>query len=356
MGIAAIEFRRNARFASVALWFLIAPVFVLGPSVRAQDANTLKRQFLDDAPRRWLEYREFVARLQGKMAFKWQRDGKTESVWTAVVKQNSTCKLVSKQTSLTFGKSRESAAGQVWAFNPNYNFTLRRGGADDSWALEDLQIIKGSKISSSAVDNANRVTGGLAILTRIVHTELQDLVQQPSFRVLSVKKLIHLEAESVVVEFDNPHPLNTEGQFIPIQGGTFILDPSRSWCVRAYAVRTKYGDGDGKTSAETTSRDSKSKFPIPLRRVETREYVDSGNVRIVQEEREFDLVDPDEFPDYGEFTLTAFGLPEPMGMPPVNRGIRWYIWLSLAAAGAVAIGFLFAKVKRRYSTAEPVKA
>ncbi len=51
-----------------------------------------------------------------------------------------------------------------------------------------------------------------------------------------------------------------------------------------------------------------------------------------------------------EFTLTAFGLPEPVGMPAVDRGgLPWYAWLSLAAVGVLVVGGIVVMLKRHYS-------
>jgi hypothetical protein len=52
-----------------------------------------------------------------------------------------------------------------------------------------------------------------------------------------------------------------------------------------------------------------------------------------------------------DFRLSAFGLPEPMGMPPVSRGgSYWYIWFALAGFVCVGLGAWWrARIRRRPS-------
>lgn len=52
--------------------------------------------------------------------------------------------------------------------------------------------------------------------------------------------------------------------------------------------------------------------------------------------------------DEAEFRLSAFGLPEPVGVPGVERaGVRWYIWLALASAACACVAAALVMVRRR---------
>jgi hypothetical protein len=52
-----------------------------------------------------------------------------------------------------------------------------------------------------------------------------------------------------------------------------------------------------------------------------------------------------------DFTLTYYGLPEPMGMRPVDAGGRhWYLWIALAALGSLGLAVFFWKMKRHVQT------
>src|SRR5262249_38177739 len=59
-------------------------------------------------------------------------------------------------------------------------------------------------------------------------------------------------------------------------------------------------------------------------------------------EIEYEWKVDDSIPD-AEFTLTAFGLPEPGGEPPVKKPLPLYAWILASAGGcsALAVGFWY---------------
>jgi hypothetical protein len=58
---------------------------------------------------------------------------------------------------------------------------------------------------------------------------------------------------------------------------------------------------------------------------------------------------PTPFPD-SDFRLSAFGLPEPMGVEPLPPKPRTWLWLTIIALAAAVMAFLFAWLKRRRAT------
>lgn len=53
-----------------------------------------------------------------------------------------------------------------------------------------------------------------------------------------------------------------------------------------------------------------------------------------------------------EFTLSAFGLPEPAGMEAVKKPVPMYLWILLAAAvcGVLAFAFRYLAERKRPAT------
>jgi hypothetical protein len=314
----------------------------------AQGGDALGKRFLEEAPRHWREYGDYLAGLQGKTSYKVVYEGKVNWASTSTIKQNANCKQVVRQFSET-DSPEDSKAGYVWAYNPNYSFSLRRNTVDDPWALTAVEFSDGGKTSNSTIDKANGGTRLVGLLLTISSMELADFIKHPSFRMLQVSKVDHLGREAVRVEFDCKHPIG-EGTFLPVQGGAMILDPSRLWCLREYDVIEEFSNAKKKVHVEMTYRDSKSNRPIPVRVVERREGMntDLGRVTTGQTERDFDLEELAQLPEYKEFTLTAFGLPEPAGAPPVGQdGWRWYIWIGLAAFGSLGVAVALRLYRRR---------
>jgi hypothetical protein len=84
---------------------------------------------------------------------------------------------------------------------------------------------------------------------------------------------------------------------------------------------------------------------FPILKIIRLEYFDSKGKLERHEESVFTL----SFADVPErdFTLTAFGLPEPVGVT-WPKPTKWWVWISLGAAFAVGIALVLAMLGRRY--------
>ncbi|HZZ82433.1 MAG TPA: hypothetical protein VFE62_28295, partial [Gemmataceae bacterium] len=61
---------------------------------------------------------------------------------------------------------------------------------------------------------------------------------------------------------------------------------------------------------------------------------------------DYELEVNDNVPD-SEFTLSAFGLPEPGGTEPLNKPIPMYVWILVGAGASGALAFAFRYLARR---------
>lgn len=134
------------------------------------------------------------------------------------------------------------------------------------------------------------------------------------------------------------------------------LDPNRSWCLRQVKEAEKifwngvlYRTMDWDWQYEVM--DHPSGFPIIQRYTATYDGVyqkdnrkSRGDIRA-----EYQLEVDDGVPT-SEFTLSAFGLPEPMGVKPLPKSHAW-LWLLMAAITAAALAILFSWLKRRRTKA-----
>ena len=139
-----------------------------------------------------------------------------------------------------------------------------------------------------------------------------------------------------------------KGTKSPLWDGVMVLDAPHFWCVSTCEL--KIADPPGALKVRNEYDIDKDGVPIATGYVSFNSGV--FNTETVREDK---MVRHSGIPEH-EFTLAAFGLPEPMGMPQVDRGgIRWYIWLALAALGPLALAALWLTLKRRYFSSEPVK-
>jgi hypothetical protein len=92
--------------------------------------------------------------------------------------------------------------------------------------------------------------------------------------------------------------------------------------------------------------DSGTSLPVAKRAVrKIKGRSDTGDTFDNEWRFDYDLRVPRRLPAADEFRLSAFGLPEPMGMPGPRRS-HWYIWLALAGVGAILLALVCKKRAR----------
>ncbi len=322
-----LDWRRCRRVASATCALL---VFLVPVSLRADKAETWKERFLTDAPRAWEEYRAFTDRLQGTVEVTIVNTGAVSTHSRLEFKRNLHCKMALVQ-SLLPGQPR----GELHAFNPLYGFALTRRTGDAPWVLGDLQM----GVFKSPFTDDWRVLRSCIVASGV---ELSELVNLPIFRVLRAGAVQQDGRELCRIDFE------TQGQ--PPGGndprGTLWLDPQRCWTLR-HCTLHRHHPGSVESTVDREVRATSAKYPIPVRCEEKTHilYPQSGN-KDGEWVDEFNLREVSPLPGDEEFTLSAFGLPEPMGVKPPERSRAW-LWLLVAAAGLAALAVLFAGLKRR---------
>lgn len=320
--------------ASLVTW-LVCPA----ATALAGDSDALLGRFRSEAPPAWERYLEFANRLQGQITAHDIIGGAPKHSRLIDIKQNARCALLQNQA--LAGKDTK---GEVKAVNAKYSFSLRRNTKDSSWSVTRVVTDKhGNEVDPFDKDVLWAVRANMQALVKVRELTLPELVRSPTFRVLAVKPA-GSEGELVDIEFDNAHPVDPDQpDFSSVQGGMLTLAPKQSWTLRRATLRCKYlnGSGTGEIQAEPASPGSS--FPVP-RRVTTRlvTKTDGGKSIAVMAEAAYDVGEGD--PPDSEFTLTAFGFPEPKlaGRRPVYT--RWYVLASVVGIILLVAGGL---IRRR---------
>ncbi|MBI2807077.1 MAG: hypothetical protein HYX68_19020 [Planctomycetes bacterium] len=145
------------------------------------------------------------------------------------------------------------------------------------------------------------------------------------------------------VEVVNGRPVRRDMHMTKMRGGWMVLDPERNWSLQESSLDLVGGE---KNTCIVEYAKSDSGVFLPSR------VFEKDNAVSVWEVTFSDLTIRD-IPEK-EFTLTAYGLPEPMGVVWPSP-TRWYLWITLAAVGAVVLGFVLRKLQRRYQTPKAVE-
>jgi hypothetical protein len=161
-----------------------------------------------------------------------------------------------------------------------------------------------------------------------------------SFKVLSVGRA---HGSHFLVRLQYQYPYGSSP--VPVHSGWVLLDPEACWCVRAYAVESRFTESlvvkaEGKHEYEKDA----SGFPLLKRLTEHVTVLDGSKTTADFEDNySFSCRAESGIPE-SEFTLSAFGLPEPYGVEFERP--RRTPWIFLGALACLALALVFGWVAR----------
>ncbi len=333
---------RPDRLTGIRLALIVAGLWCAKPDPLPASAaeDTLVQRFLKEAPAGWKEYESFAGRLQGTVHFRYTSDGKLRSDSKFQMKQNRNCKLAICQYLMD-----SETSGSVNVFNPRYAFSLERATEDRPWMVALLVEKTSAQRSKPEADASNNNARAFDLVNIPYSFHLSDLVAQKSFRVREATSVDRGGRQLVRVVFEFPHPLpRGDTAFCLAQAGTLLLDPANCWYLVSGELDGLWsGDVKGKVTVENTVSDFDGTRPMPKKSVRTETVYRPGaqapNVNLLT--WDFDYTVPKELPPDSEFTLSAFGFPEPGFARPRNP---WHLWIAAAGVACVAAGLY---VRRR---------
>ena len=301
----------------------------------AQNDESLRKRFLSEAPAAWQEYSLMAEKLHGSVEYSQKEQGKVVDHMRFEFKDNTRCRYILSRDLL-------KGSERVELHNSDYHCVLTRKKTDQAWLiLSQTMRKKGSDTKLKPWAMAQSLVG-------ITGSDLPDLLKQENFRLVAARPVTREGSEMVEIDFTNFHPLIPGKSSGVIQSGSIILDPNHYWCRRWSNIQVKYIDpADGVAKDENELRDPSAKFPIPKLSLHTivTKHTDITMTRIRR--YEYDLREPPSLPPDSEFYISAFGLPEPMGIT-VPGPSRWYLWFMAIAAVSLALGwFLWRNLQQR---------
>jgi len=222
---------------------------------------------------------------------------------------------------------------QVRGVNSDYSFVLGRDSETKPWVINEV-----NKRASKSLEVWNDRKTLLADLVLAPRTPiLPKVFQSPGFKLVSVTPELLNGKELARLTFTCSPEGNNR-----LRGGWVDLDPSTYWVIRRGEVDIDFGNKEKHTAKWIAAYDYKegsNGHPIMTRSMLKGKTWEGG--RIVGEDEYLandDLKERASIPE-SEFTLGAYGLPEPMGASSQPR-TRWYIWSGLAGVICIIAGVL----------------
>lgn len=247
---------------------------------------------------------------------------------------------------------------EVSATNERYSFALRRSQVQDAWVLTGFGV---PTRSTNTVGDAWHIIQGVidAPLTIIGPREfLPDLLVDRDFKVLKLS-MVDLSGQQIMrVDFQNVPKVVPEahsngvkryGGYITLVKGYVLLDPTRYYVLSGFAVECEFGKDD-RAHVEGKFSYEKHGSAVPLLKEVIRDYK-SDNGATSRWVNTYKLSDSPANND--EFTLSAFGLPEPATERSVPR-TSWHIWFIVAALGCIGMALALRYVARSRALASRI--
>lgn len=330
------------------VWIIMV---VAGLPATADFARAQHEIFNENVIQKWKDYEAFSHGIQGTARVQQTRDGKTQES-TFRFKQNRECALVIGP------HNRDHLLLLCSLGNPRYMARLDLSKSDPGYAvLHNFSSLPGEMGTTSPFDFVFAQTSphfAYGIQT------LRQAVSDTAFKVTKVTKETQNGQELVRVDhiYNQARHLANDDIQQERKHGSLWLDPSRCWCIRRSKVSTEVStrgerNSDSEIELVCETIDHPSGFPILKSVTQQVKILQYKSKRTTEgsSKKNYELEVNDNVPDR-EFTLTAFGLPEPGG-EPVKKSIPLFVWILVGAGVCAALALGFRYLARRRTRAQP---
>jgi hypothetical protein len=330
-------------YASRSIWIIMTAV---GFPITADYSRAQHAIFDESVIQKWKDYEAFSHGLQGTARVREIRNGKPHE-FTFRLKQNRECALT------IYPNNRDPLLSLCTLANPRYSARISCRKSDLGNAVLRDYRLPGDLSGLSAFE--------VAFIRTSLHfccalKPLREAVSDPSFKVTKIVKETQNGQE--LIQIDYIYPRERKGYRMQ-ERGSLWLDPSRCWCIRKSKLSGESTVGgerslDIEREVACETIDHPSGFPILKSVTEQNKgfqhKIKRSNEGTTKTDYEWEV--NDKVPD-SDFTLTAFGLPEP-GSEPVKKPIPLFVWMLVAAGVCAALAFGFRYLARRRARSQPV--
>jgi desulfoferrodoxin (superoxide reductase-like protein) len=295
------------------------------PGAVAQDRpahGALAERLYRDGPPAWQRWKQREPRVIGRMhqqawAF---LDGKRNEQWVI-----DSWRIFKRKDSLFVCelRSNQSAETTIFADGPRYSFALERSSDSAPWVIRNLTSGPPAPPNTYLLQAVPHLEAALEAPRTLEGIPLEELIKDPKFQLHKVTESSGEGGKPTVrVEFSMPPNQEGNGKF---ERAWVELSPSEDWAVvRAEYTRAK---NNRTTIVNEYQRDRDGRARL-YRRLQSTWYPEEK----VEENYQytFEELERRDVPER-EFSLSAFGLPEP-DRPAVSRGSFIHYWLYGGAA------------------------
>lgn len=322
----------------------------------------LQERLASEAPKQWAQLHGAYQRVEGAgEAFVSEEPSPVDTEnWK--IKYRAKFKINGdfvRLTEMRFDEQGRLERDVTFIANPKYSSLLQQKNETDGWLLTTLELVRKPEDLHAAATYAssNPVVALAALPYAIESVTLAELMRDPGFEVKDVRPVEHRNKKCVAMTFTYKAKGTTgigdrskPRLLMVMVGGRFVLDPARAWSIQTSEIEFIEG-----VSAKFSVEYGSDEQGVPVVKSAVSELLNPNNPPKSRRHAMKVRLEHVTFRDCPtvDFTLTAFGLPEPEGIVWPSPS-PWWLWLSFASIGSVAMAFLFVKLIQRYQRRDSV--
>jgi hypothetical protein len=310
-------------------------LIVTTPHLLAEDVDW-KARLLAELPRAWSSVREVCAHLEGTLTAHVQDPNPPHKQ-----SDNERISFLIKDNQVRYKRlpaNKSGGEGQILGVNPHYSFALQ-SGASGKYSVEYIMPRGGSNEERLQLRTLTDVYGRVWAPWTSRGIPLAEWLDKPGFTILGVRPQVVGGKQLVRLEYTYTDPTPRDPRFPErfTWSGWHLLDPDDSWVIRESFLKAWHGTD----SLKVEIRQRISGFPIGHRTVLAgRDRTGKRTAEYVWSTADLKLHHASD----DDFTLSAFGLPEPSFAP---RRIGNWPMLLVFAAGFAGLALLLRWVLKR---------
>jgi hypothetical protein len=318
----------------------------MGQEKAAADNPALRQRFLREAPEGWKAYYAKAARLQGTLVVEHSIPGKgVVHQYRNAFKQNPRAALVESQTG---ANNPIGGAAEYIVENSKYRFTLTRA-KDGRPILAKPPMATDAQPPPVKYMMARHIAKtAIAPPVAINHDPDDDWLAFLASTDFTLQSISTGADGLVEVRFSLAWE-PTDSTPLRVKEGTAWFDPDHLWTMKRveYALQSSVGKGMrvARYSATLTYAIQNDGFPLLTKYHQ--KTLGANQESEYDESMTYDLTFAD-VPE-SEFTLSAFGLPEPVGVEWEQPRPRWYLWIMVVAFALLALALTLGYLRKRRS-------
>jgi hypothetical protein len=324
---------------------LVSVCFLLIPDCAFAQQSAFDEEIIS----KWKAYEIFSRSLQGTVSGSGTLPTGKSYNYVYHYKQNRECTC--------FNRMGSEPSFESWFIsNPGYAAEIKRSKESPS----DVILLNYAEDSGAPIFGGRASVSDVAFAGTSPHFSygsfrLSELAFRPEFKAKNKSKEQFNGRDLVRVDYVYDQAVQRDNLRQITTHGFAYFDPSRSWCIDRIQRNTQTINR-GKVEMDEVwddryeTTDHSSGFPLIKRQIHSMKRWDRRNPGPAKESSaestivyEFEV--NDHVPDT-EFTLSAFGLPEPRS-DTVQKTTPLYIWILLGAAVCALLAFGFRYLARR---------